>query len=88
MAKPDDSDCTGRTGDFIQSDRTKLIKLIVKPSISYNDYVNAVIATIFSMLAFYFVFILAFFFCSRRNYVPRQMQYVSSNPGTPGTTCK
>ncbi|NP_001099128.1 Sid-1-related C precursor [Tribolium castaneum] len=85
VAKPDDSDCTGIPSLYYDTNRTKTITLIVKPSISYQDYVNAVIATLSSIGIFYFVLIAGFIFCSKRGYVPRQMEYVSSEPATPST---
>jgi hypothetical protein len=86
VAKSDDSDCLGTPGTS-SANRTKTITLTVKPSIAYQDYLNAVIATLSSIGIFYFVFIAGFVFCSKRGYIPRQMEYVSgSEPTTPSTT--
>ena len=86
MAKSDDSDCLGSAGISI-TNRMKSITLIVKPSISYEDYVKAVLVTLGSIGAFYFVFVAGFIFCSKRSYVPKQMEYVSCEVPTPSTTC-
>ncbi|KAJ3650386.1 hypothetical protein Zmor_016489 [Zophobas morio] len=86
VAKSDDSDCLGSAGISI-TNRMKSITLIVKPSISYEDYVKAVLVTLGSIGAFYFVFVAGFIFCSKRSYVPKQMEYVSCEVPTPSTTC-
>ncbi|RZC36405.1 Sid-1-related C [Asbolus verrucosus] len=86
VAKSDDSDCEGKVGLSVKN-RTKTIFLTVKPSISYQDYVNAVIATLSSIGVFYFLFIVGFFVCSRRSYLPRQMEFVVNEPSTASTIC-
>lgn len=86
VAKSDDSDCLGTTG-MSTVNRTKNISFVIRPSITYSDYFNAVVATLASIGVFYFVFIAGFVFCSMRSYVPRQMEYVSQQ-STPSTACK
>lgn len=88
VAKGSDRDCTGVASP--PGDRTKSLTFIIKPSISYNDYVNAVIATIACIGGFYMVFGVSFFFCSRSSYRPRAMEFVedTSTLTTPVTpTC-
>lgn len=86
VAKSDDSDCLGTKG-MSTVNRTKTITLIIRPSITYSDYFNAVVATLASIGVFYLVFIVGYIFCSIKSYIPRQMEYVSEQ-NTPTTTCK
>lgn len=86
VAKADDFACTAER--TIIAGRKKNISIVIKPSITYADYVNAVIATLFSIGAFYVVFALALFFCSRSTYVPRAMEYVDNGESAPSpATC-
>lgn len=86
VAKIDNSDC----GDMniSQKNQEKHITLIIKPSISYQDYVFAVAITLSCIIAFYVIFGLGIFCYSRRNLLPREMDYVptSSNSGSVQTT--
>lgn len=86
VAKGSDYDCTGNLKQS-SLDRNKNLWFSINPSISYHDYVNAVLATLGCIGAFYVVFGLGFFFCSRRGYRPRAMQYVEESDfvGTPTT---
>ncbi|KAL3270826.1 hypothetical protein HHI36_021345 [Cryptolaemus montrouzieri] len=87
VAKADDTDCTGKIGVF-EPDRLKNIIFRIKPSISYNDYVNAVIATLASIALFYALFGIGFTYWSFKDFIPRRMQYAiefnpESVPATP-----
>ncbi|KAF7283688.1 hypothetical protein GWI33_023184 [Rhynchophorus ferrugineus] len=79
VVKPDDYECTKSMQFFLSQNREKKILLTIKPSITYNDYIYAVILTLSAIGAFYITFGLAFFFCSRRYYVPREMQYAEQD---------
>lgn len=86
MAKGSDYDCTGTLKDSLL-DRRKTLWFRINPSISYQDYVNAVFFTLGCIATFYVMFGISFFFCSRRGYRPREMQYVEDSDliGTPTT---
>lgn len=64
---------------MVEKDRTKHLSFIIKPSISYNDYLVAILITIGSIFAFYLLFIIIYFYCSRRGFKPRAMAYVEEN---------
>lgn len=78
VAKGDDYDCTGEVTSNIKN-RTKQFTLVIKPSITYTDYVNAILMTLFAILIFYIVFGVIFFFCSRSSYVPRSMDFIEES---------
>ncbi|XP_066257753.1 SID1 transmembrane family member 1-like isoform X3 [Euwallacea similis] len=82
VAKANDYDCTKELTPSVQGDRTKKLYLTIKPSITYADYVFAVIITFCCIGGFYIIFGLFFFLCSRTNNVPRQMQYAVDNDTT------
>ncbi|XP_018574212.1 SID1 transmembrane family member 1 isoform X2 [Anoplophora glabripennis] len=80
VAKSDDYDCTkARVLTSSDSPRVKDISLIIKPSIAYRDYVNAVIFTLCAIGAFYIIFGFLFFFCSIKKSQPRHMDYIQEN---------
>ncbi|KAK9876017.1 hypothetical protein WA026_011133 [Henosepilachna vigintioctopunctata] len=86
VAKADDTDCTGKIG-MVEPDRVKNIVFRIKPSISYNDYINAVIATLSGIGLFYLLFGLGFTYCSFKDFIPRNMQYaLEFNPESVPTT--
>lgn len=74
-----DSDDVGRSSDKRIVARQKHVYFSLKPSISYDKYTNAVLVTLFSIAAFYLVFGISFFLCSRRSYIPRSMEYVEQS---------
>ncbi|KAJ8978861.1 hypothetical protein NQ317_009005 [Molorchus minor] len=79
VAKSDDFDCTGnRQKPSLSSNRVKNISLTIKPSITYKDYLNAMIVTVCIIGAIYVLFGSAYFYCSVRN-TPRQLEYVQEN---------
>nr|CAH7761580.1 unnamed protein product [Callosobruchus chinensis] len=88
VAKPDDFQCTSFTGfQSSNMERIKNISLIIKPSITYSEYVRAIFMTLAAIGAFYVVFGLSYFLCSVRGYVPRQMAYAPDNfPSTPSSS--
>lgn len=75
VAKGCDHDCTGNLEDS-STNRKKHFQFRIIPSISRNDYVSAVFITLGCIGAFYVMFATGFFFCSRRGFVPRAMQFV------------
>lgn len=80
VAKSDDYDCTrARILTSPDSSRVKDISLIIKPSITYRDYVNAVIVTLCTIGAFYLIFGFLFFFCSIKKSQPRHMDYIQES---------
>ncbi|XP_066148798.1 SID1 transmembrane family member 1-like isoform X2 [Euwallacea fornicatus] len=81
VAKADDYDCSKDITPSVHGDRTKKLYLTIKPSITYDDYVFAVILTFCCIGGFYIVFGLFFLFLKRYN-VPRQMQYAVDNDAT------
>ncbi|XP_074040401.1 sid-1-related C isoform X2 [Leptinotarsa decemlineata] len=85
VVKPDDYQCTRTIGLLdMNSTRKKHISFIIKPSITYGDYLKAVIITLSCIGAFYVIFGLSYFLCSVRGNLPRQMSYVPNNlPETP-----
>lgn len=75
------------------NNRNKQLTFIIKPSITYSDYVNAIIITLSCIFAFYVFFGIAFFFCSKSYYVPRAMEFVDESdivntPSTCNGKCK
>ncbi|KAJ8921215.1 hypothetical protein NQ315_013687 [Exocentrus adspersus] len=70
VAKSNDFDCTRDRLALSNSTRIKNISLVVKPSITYSDYVNAVIFTLCTIGAFYAIFGCTFFFCSIKKEPP------------------
>lgn len=86
VAKADDTDCTGKVG-VSEPDRLKNIVFRIDPSISYKDYVNAVILTLSGIALFYLLFGLGFTYCSFRDFIPKNMQYaIECNPDSVTTT--
>ncbi|XP_072386830.1 SID1 transmembrane family member 1-like isoform X1 [Diabrotica undecimpunctata] len=87
VAKPDDYACdkgSGSLDSVSNSNRLKSINLIIKPSITYSDYVKAVLFTLGSIGAFYIIFGLPYFIYSVKKSLPREMAYVDGNfPTTP-----
>ncbi|CAG9767714.1 unnamed protein product [Ceutorhynchus assimilis] len=79
VAKADDYACTRDYTPSVPGDRVKKLDLLIKPSITYNDYVYAVMITLSAVGGFYIIFGLSFFLFSRRYYVPRQMEYAVDN---------
>lgn len=77
VAKADDTDCTGKVS-IVEANRLKNITMIIKPSISYNDYLNAVIVTLGCIALFYVLFGMGYLYCSIRDYIPREMSYFSN----------
>lgn len=72
---------------MLEPDRLKNIVLRIKPSISYQDYINAVILTLSSIALFYVLFGLGFSYFSFRDFIPRSMQYaIEFNPESVPTT--
>lgn len=86
VAKGSDYDCTGNLQQSLLN-RNKSLWFRINPSISYRDYVNAAFITLGCIGIFYLTFGVSFFFCSRRGYRPRAMQYVEESDlvGTPTT---
>lgn len=86
MAKGSDYDCTGNLKQSLLN-RNKQLWFHINPSISYHDYINAAFLTLGCIAAFYIMFAVSFFFCSRRGYRPRAMQFVEESDlvGTPTT---
>ncbi|CAH1112402.1 unnamed protein product [Psylliodes chrysocephalus] len=87
VAKPDDYACNkaaGFAGDSSYPNRLKRISLIIKPSITYSDYIRAVLLTLGCIGAFYIIFGLPYFVYTVKGTVPREMAYVhDSFPSTP-----
>nr|QRW27851.1 sid-like C [Phaedon cochleariae] len=82
VAKPDDYQCNrveGVPASSSNPNRIKHLTLVIKPSITYTDYVTAVILTLCCIGGFYVVFGLSYFICAVRGTVPRQMAYVADN---------
>ncbi|ENN77664.1 hypothetical protein YQE_05958, partial [Dendroctonus ponderosae] len=79
VAKADDYVCTKDLSPSVSGDRVKKLSLVIKPSITYNDYVYAVMITLSAIGAFYIIFGVSFFLFSRQYYVPRQMEYAAEN---------
>lgn len=77
VARADDYDCTSSLTPSVPGDRLKLLTLTIKPSITYDDYIFAVIVTLCAIGLFYVIFGVSFFLCSKRYYVPRQMEYAT-----------
>lgn len=68
------------TTKLLTTDRNKNIRFIIKPSISYNDYIIAVIITVVCVLFSYFILIGAFYWWSTRKHCkPRAMEYVDES---------
>lgn len=86
MAKGSDYDCKGNLQQSL-TNRNKNLWFRINPSISYRDYVNAVLFTLGCIGGFCIMFPISFCFCSRRGYRPRAMQYVEESDlvGTPTT---
>ncbi|KAK4877903.1 hypothetical protein RN001_010409 [Aquatica leii] len=78
VAQSDDSDCVGFTKTQTK-DRNKNVTFVIKPSISYRDYLKAVGITIGCIVISYFVLIITFCCWSRKDTKPREMNYVDEN---------
>lgn len=78
VVKGDDSDCVGST-KMLTTNRVKTIDFIIKPSISYKEYITAVFITIGCIIFLYIVLILTFCWCSMKDLKPRAMDYVDHN---------
>nr|WJM99465.1 SID1 transmembrane family member 1-like protein [Ips calligraphus] len=79
VARADDYDCTRSLTPSVPGDRLKQLTLTIKPSITYDDYIFAVMITLCAIGGFYVMFGVSFFLCSKRYYVPRQMEYATDN---------
>ncbi|XP_056644040.1 SID1 transmembrane family member 1-like isoform X1 [Diorhabda sublineata] len=84
VAKPDDYACE-KSGfsNVNNSERVKQISLVIKPSITYSDYVMAVLITLGCIGGFYIIFGLPYFFYTVKATTPRAMEYVDNFSTTP-----
>ncbi|CAG9862490.1 unnamed protein product [Phyllotreta striolata] len=82
VAKANDYACT-KGGGFANGNsypfRRKYISMIIKPSITYSDYVKAVLITLACIGAFYVIFGLPYFVYTVKGTVPREMAYVEES---------
>uniref|UniRef100_A0A1Y1KN72 SID1 transmembrane family member 1 n=1 Tax=Photinus pyralis TaxID=7054 RepID=A0A1Y1KN72_PHOPY len=88
VAMGDNSDCDGIT-EIPKDSRAKRLNFVIKPSISYHDYVNAVGITVGCIALAYFVLVTAFCLWSAKDTRPRRMSFVDEEDcqtvGTPGS---
>ncbi|KAL1501477.1 hypothetical protein ABEB36_006791 [Hypothenemus hampei] len=75
VVKADDYDCTRTLTSSVQGARVKNVTVTIKPSISYNDYIYAMMLTLCIIGGFYILFGLSFFIFSKKYYIPRQIEY-------------
>ncbi|KAF5287334.1 hypothetical protein FQA39_LY15937 [Lamprigera yunnana] len=85
IAQGDDSDCVGYP-KIETSNRNKLIKFVIKPSISYSDYATAIGITVGCIILSYFILISTFCFWSIKDTKPREMSYVDDCDSHVATT--
>lgn len=88
VAMGDNSDCDGKT-EIPRDSRVKRLNFVIKPSISYHDYVNAVGITVGCIALAYFVLVTTFWLWSAKDTRPRRMSCVDEEDcqtvGTPGS---
>lgn len=75
VAKDTDEDCTGHINNSIEN-RTKELTFIVKPSITIEDYVNAMLIVFFAMILFIILFAIVYLLCLKSTYKPRTLEYI------------
>ncbi|XP_044738030.1 SID1 transmembrane family member 1-like [Chrysoperla carnea] len=87
VVKGDDYDCTGKdVNNTAASSRVKSLRFQIQPSITYSDYLFAILITTGLIVVFYTIFLGIFCFCSRKYYRAMAMDSLDAD-STPTGLC-